>query len=172
MLTDHEDVVGLSYRGRLYRNSRCMQLKGCLSHELSVKTLKSIRTDANFSPFFSLFNCFRECSNVNLIVLPQKGKAPRRYEIGTEDGSHSVTVEDHYRQAYYEVLDLATAGISHRFNQPGYNIYSNLESLLVSVANSQTFNDQFTEVVAFFWDNFDSSQLLAQVAEFWDTFFR
>ena len=101
-----------------------------------------------------------------------KKKTPRRYEIGTEDGSHSVTVEDRYRQAYYQVLDLATAGISDRFNQPGYNIYRNLEGLFVSAANSQTFNDQFTEVVAFYWDTFDSSQLLAQVAEFWDTFFR
>ena len=138
--------------------------------ELTVKTLKSMRTDANFNAFFTLCNCFREHSNVNLPVLPRKRKAPRRYEIGTEDGSHSATVEDHYRQAYYEVLDLAIAGISDRFNQPGYNIYSNLESLLVSAANSQTFNDQFTEVVAFYGDDFDSSQLSAQLQNF-GTFF-
>ena len=73
--------------------------------ELTVKTLKSMRSDANFDAFFTLCNCFREHSNVNLPVLPRKRKAPRRYEIGTEDGSHSATVEDHYRQQYYEVLD-------------------------------------------------------------------
>ena len=139
--------------------------------ELTIKTLKSMRTDANFNAFFTLCNCFREHSNVNLPVLPRKRKAPKRYEIGTEDGSHSATVEDHYRQAYYEVLDLAIAGILDRFNQPGYNIYSNLESLLVSAANSQTFNDQFTEVVAFYGDDFDSSQLSAQLQNF-GTFFQ
>ena len=131
--------------------------------ELTVKTLKSMRTDENFTAFFALCNCFRERTNTNLPVLPRKRKAPRRFEIGTEEGSHSVTVEDHYRRAYFEVLDLAIAGISDRFNQPGYAIYNNLESLLVSAANSEPFNERLTEVVAFYEDDFDSSQLSAQL---------
>ena len=90
-------------------------------------------------------------------------KAPRRFEIGTEEGSHSATVEDHYRRAYFEVLDLAIAGISYRFNQLGYAIYNNLEGLLVSAANSEPFNEQLTEVVAFYEDDFDSSQLSTQL---------
>ena len=69
--------------------------------ELTVKTLKFMCTDANFSVFFSLYNCFHTSSNVDLPMLPQKRKAPRRYEIGTEDGLLSATVEDHYHQAYY-----------------------------------------------------------------------
>ena len=130
--------------------------------ELTVKTLKSMRTDENFT-FFALCNCFRECTNTNLPVLPRKKKAPRRFEIGTEEGSHSATVEDHYRRGYFEVLDLAIAGISDRFNQLGYAIYNNLESLLVSAANSEPFNEQLTEVVASYEDDFDSSQLSAQL---------
>ena len=42
--------------------------------ELTVKTLKSMCTDANFSAFFTLCSCFHERSNVNLPVLPQKEK--------------------------------------------------------------------------------------------------
>ena len=38
--------------------------------ELTVKTLKSMRTDANFNAFFTLCNCFREHGNVNLLVFP------------------------------------------------------------------------------------------------------
>ena len=139
--------------------------------ELTIKTLKSMRTDANFNAFFSLCNCFREHTNINLPILPQKRKAPRRYETGTGEGSHSATVEDHYRQAYFEVLDLVITGISDRFNQPGYIIYNNLESLLVSAANGEPFNDQFNEVVALYGDNFDSSQLSAQLQNF-ITFFQ
>ena len=115
--------------------------------ELTVKILKSMRTDANFNAFFGLCNCFRECTNTNLPKLPRKRKAPRQFEIGTEEGSHSATVEDHYHQSYFEALDLAIAGISYRFNQPGYAIYNNLESLLVSAANSEPLNDQFNKVV-------------------------
>ena len=59
-------------------------------------------------------------------------------------------------------MDLAIAGISDRFNQPGYSIYSNLENLLVSAANNQRYDDQFTDVVAFYGDDFDSSQLSVQ----------
>jgi len=39
------------------------------------------------------------------------------------------------------VLDLAIAGILDQFNQLGYAIYNNLESLLVSAANSESFNE-------------------------------
>ena len=88
-----------------------------------------------------------------------------------EEGSHSATVEDQYHQAYFEVLDLAITGISDRFNQPGYSIYSNLENLLVSAANNQTYNDQFTDVVAFYGDDFDSSQLSVQLQNL-EHFFR
>ena len=98
--------------------------------ELTVKTLKSRHTDGNFNAFFSLCNYFCKHYNINLPTLPWKRKAPKRYEIGTEEGSHSTTVEDQYHQAYFEVLDLAIASISDRFNQPGYSIYSNLKIYL------------------------------------------
>ena len=57
---------------------------------------------------------------------------------------------------------MAIAGISNRFNQPGYIIYNSLESLLVSASNNEPFNKQLTEVVAFYEDDFDSLQLSAQ----------
>ena len=138
--------------------------------ELTVKTLKSMRTGDNFKAFFDLVNCFRERTNSDLPRLPRKRRAPRRFEIGTGEGSHSATVEDHYRQTYFEVLDLAIAGILDRFNQPGYAVYYNLESLLVSAANNEPFNEQFHEVVTFYEDDFDSSQLSAQLENF-GTFF-
>jgi len=56
--------------------------------------------------------------------MPWKRKALRRFEIASQEGSYSATVEDHYHQAYFEVLDLAIAGISDHFNQPGYAQYS------------------------------------------------
>ena len=67
-------------------------------------------------------------------MLPRKGRAPTPFDIGTGEGSHSTTVEDDYHQAYmyFEVLDLAIASISDHFNQPGYAIYENHESLIVS----------------------------------------
>ena len=39
--------------------------------------------------------------------LPRKRIAPRRYEIGTGESHFPEGVEEHYRQIYFEVLDLA-----------------------------------------------------------------
>ena len=75
--------------------------------DLMVKMLKPMRTDANFNASFGLCNCFCEFTNTNLPILLRKRKGPRRFEIESEEGSHSATDEDHYHQAYFEVLDLA-----------------------------------------------------------------
>ena len=39
---------------------------------------------------------FCESTNVNFPIPPWKRKAHERYEIGTEEDSHSATVEDYY----------------------------------------------------------------------------
>ena len=131
--------------------------------ECTVKTLVSMRTTDCFDGFLLLVHCFCERTNTNPPVLPRKRRAPQRFEVGTGEGSHSSTVEDHYRQAYFEVLDLAIASISDRFNQPGYAIYQNLESLIVSAANCEPFDQHLKEVVEFYENDLDASLLSAQL---------
>ena len=45
-------------------------------------------------------------------IATQK-RAPRHLEIGTSEGSHPASMEDHYRMVYYEALDLVVQG-NHR----------------------------------------------------------
>ena len=86
------------------------------------------------------------------------------FEVGTGKESPSTTVEDHYHQAYFEVLDLAIASISDRFHQPGYAIYENLESLIVSAANCEPFDQHLIKKVVEFYENdLNSSILSAQL---------
>ena len=122
-----------------------------------------MRTTDCFDGFFLLVHCFCERTNTNPPVLPRKRRALQRFEVGTGEGSHSSTVEDHYRQAYFEVLDLAIASISDRFNQPGYAIYQNIESLIVSAANCEPFDQHLKEVVEFYENDLNSSLLSAQL---------
>ena len=72
-------------------------------------------------------------------------------------------VEDHYCRQYYEVLDIAIATITKRFDQPGYVMYKNLESLLVSAANGQVCDQYFEIVTTFYTDDFDRALLSAQL---------
>ena len=64
--------------------------------ECTVKTLVSMRTTEFFDGFFRLVNVFCASRDTNPPVLPRKRRAPARFEIGTGEGSHSATVEDHY----------------------------------------------------------------------------
>ena len=98
--------------------------------ELTVRTLKAMRTEASFDLFFELVNRFQELTGTDPPVLPRKRRAPQRYEVGSAEGSHSTTVKDLYRCQYYEVLDIAITSITNRFDQPGYAMYKNLEGLL------------------------------------------
>ena len=131
--------------------------------ELTVRTLKGMRTEESFAMFFELVNRFREMSGTDSPVLPRKRRAPQRFEIGSGEGSHSETVEDHYRHQYYEALDIAITSITTRFDQPGYAMYKNLESLLVCAANGQDCDEYFDHVTSLYKDDFDRALLSAQL---------
>ena len=134
--------------------------------ELTVRTLKVMRTEESFTLFFDLVDRFRELTGTDLPVLPRKRRAPQRYEVGSAEGSHSITVEDHYRRQDYEVQDIAIASITNRFDQPGYVMYKKLEGLLVSAANGQVYDQYFETVTTFYKDDFDRALLSAQLQNF------
>ena len=131
--------------------------------ELTVRTLKTMRNDESFALFFDLVNRFCELTGTDPPVLPRKRRAPQRLEVGSAEGSHSATVEDHYRRQYYEVIDIAISSITGRFDQPGYRMYRNLECLLASAANGQECDQFFESVTGLYKDDFDRSLLSAQL---------
>jgi len=49
-------------------------------------------------------------------------------EIGTSEGYHPASMKDHYRTIYYE----APEGIKDHFEQPGYQVYRNLDPFVVN----------------------------------------
>ena len=122
-----------------------------------------MRNDESFALFFGLVNRFCELTGTDPPVLPRKRRAPQRIEVGSAEGSHSATVEDHYRRQYYEVLDIAISSVTGRFDQPGYRMYRNLECLLVSTANGEEFDQFFESITGLYKDDFDRSLLSAQL---------
>ena len=131
--------------------------------ELTVRTLKAMRTEASFDLFFELVNRVQELTGTDPPVLPRKRRAPQRYEVGSAEGSHSTTVKDLYRCRYYEVLDIAITSITNHSDQPGYAMYKNLEGLLVSAANGEVCDQYFENVTTFYKDDFDRALLSAQL---------
>ena len=125
-----------------------------------------MRNDDAFKLFFQLVESIRERTDTKEAILPRKRKAPRRLEVGEGEGHHSATVEEHYRQKYFEALDLAINGIQERFNQPGYAIYKQLESLLLKAAKQEDYSNEIQEVLSFYGDDFQETDLNTQLQIF------
>ena len=60
-------------------------------------------------------------------------------------------------------MDLAISSIQDHFDQPGYAIYSNLESLLLKVANQADYSTELQEVVSFYGDDITEVDLTTQL---------
>ena len=92
-------------------------------------------------------------------ILPQHWKRPRRCEESTQEEHFPGSMEDFYWPIYFEALDLACNGIQKRFDQPGYEVCSNLESLLVKAANSEEYEEELKFIVDFYKEDFNPDQL-------------
>ena len=134
--------------------------------KLNNETLKSFITDEAFELFYQLVERLSVNVGADGPTLPRKRKAPKRYEIGEGEGYHSPTVSEHYHRLYFEAIDLVTAGIKNRFDQPGYAIYQNLEALLLKAANKEDYSSELTEVITFFGSDIDESELTSQLLIF------
>ncbi len=134
--------------------------------ELTIKTLRGMRTDEAFELFFDLVEHLRNHTNTEEPSLPRKRKAPKRLEVGSGDHYHSPTIQEHYRQQHFEAIDLAVSSIQDRFDQPGYAVYRNLEALLLKAANKEDYTAEFQEVTTFYGDDFNKSELV-EATDLW-----
>ena len=134
---------------------------------LTVKALQSLRTDNNFPLFWEKTTREADRLKVNEPGLPRRRKTPRRFESGSTDGYRFPdTPVDHYRQIYYEAIDLITTCINNRFDQPGYKIYRNIEDLLLKTANAEDYEAELKFVTQFYSSDFDGYLLKTQLEVF------
>ena len=116
--------------------SRTLQKKDLSAAEgqhvpgLVKATLQSMCSTDQFDLFWKVLTKKAAQLNIDEPILPRKRRAPRRIEIGESPAEFHGNVISHYRVFYFEALDLIIQCIDDRFNQPGYRLYSALETLL------------------------------------------
>ena len=98
--------------------------------KLRVKVLGSLRTDGNFTPFWSNVNLKRRNLDVMEPSLPRKRKRPTRYDVGDAEANFHGIVEDQYRQIYYQAINTIVGNL-------------NLENLLLKAIRNQSFEQEF-----------------------------
>ena len=129
--------------------------------KLTLQVLKSIRQADKFDLFCQRILLDQQCYKVNPPTLPRKRRAPRRFEIGSSDGDHHSSPQDFFRMVYYEALDLATTSITERFDQPGYKVYQNLETLVLKVCKGEEYDKYVDFICEFYGEDFDKNLLKA-----------
>jgi len=72
-------------------------------------------------------------------------------------------MQEYYCQLYFEALDLVITGITNHFDQLGYSLYKNLEGLLVKSSHNAQCNDCLNEMVSFYKDNLNPTELITQL---------
>jgi hypothetical protein len=80
----------------------------------------------------------------------------------SSEAHHHTTVEDEFRQIYFDALDHITTAIKDRFNQPSFKVYANLEELLVHGARNEPFEAGFEQVKKLYPDEIDVSALVSE----------
>ena len=111
---------------------------------LIVTILRSLRSESMYKLFWEKVTKIAASLGVTEPKLLRQRKVPRRMVVGSVD-THSFpsTIEDYYRQMYFEALDLITTCICNRFYQPGYKMYCNIQELLLKIAISPFSSSSF-----------------------------
>lgn len=131
--------------------------------ELTITTLEKMRDGEQYHLFWELIRKKASALQVGEPVLPRRRKVPVRLETGAGEAYFPLTVEDYYRQSYFEVLDASISCIRRRFNQPGYATLRLSESLLLKAAQGENFSQEFESVTSFYGDDFSPSTLSVQL---------
>lgn len=67
--------------------------------------------------------------------------------------------KQYYKVEYFQAQDVALNFVKKRFDQPGYVIYSSLESLLLKAAKKEEFLTELDTVTQFYGEDFKPSLL-------------
>lgn len=126
---------------------------------MTVATLKHLRNDESFDLFWQKVEKAREALDVEAPRVPRKRKVPRRFEDGHAEAEFCDDPKILFRKQYYEALDFVISAVNDRFDQPGYRIYVQLETLLLKAVKKEEFEECFNTVTKFYSSDFNPSQL-------------
>ena len=130
---------------------------------LTLRVLQSVRDDDKFKLFYSKVLQDQVQFDVQPPSLPRKRKTPRRFETGASVGNFHTTAEDRYRQIYYEALDLVIQAVTDRFDQPGYNVYRNLQELFMKACRGEEYEEQLVAVLDIYHGDLCRQELDSQL---------
>lgn len=161
MILRHTDNLSKALQAKVISAAEGQQ-----TADMVVQTLQKLRDDQQYDLFWMKMIKMSESLEVENAQVPRKRKLPKRYDDGLAEAEFHNDPKLYYRQHYFEAIDLAINCIQGRFQQPGYQIYSNLEQLLLKASQGQDYASEFEHTCSFYKDDFQLDMLRAQLQIF------
>ena len=134
---------------------------------LTVEVLQNIRNEASFNAFYDVVLIkVKEYPVIAQPIVPRKRRAPERYEIGNAEPTYPDTARDHYRKIYFKAVDHLISSIKERFNQPAFQVYANLETILLKAAKGEDTSKEMEDITLKFSSDVNVNFLAAQLSTF------
>ena len=132
------------------------------SVKMANNFLERQRSDSAFNLFYEAV--VREAESItNEPTLPRQRQIPHRINDGCCNYQFS-SPKDYFRQQYFETLDLLRSEIMWRFNQPTFDIMSEMENMLVHSCNQIDENKDYKNFDEMYKDDIDINKLKIQLS--------
>ena len=104
-------------------------------------------------------------------MIPRKRKRPNysilQYVTGnptsTGEAYHPENAHDHFKLIFFEALDAIVNAIKDRFDQPAFELFSQVEQLLLKSVGKQDVTDELEVLETHFKDDYDSESFIAEL---------
>ena len=139
---------------------------------LTVKTLKNMRNDRDFKLFYEkIETSASKIDEASTPMLPRKRKKPNysilQYVKGnpkpTGEAHHPENAYDHFKQIFFEALDATVNAINDRFDQPAFELFSQVEQLFLKSVKKKDATHELKMVEKHFKDDYDEESLIAEL---------
>ena len=99
--------------------------------------------------------------------LPRQIKKPARFRNENDNVSQFPTCpKEHYQKIYKKAFDNTINCLNERFNQKGFDKYAQLQNVLSLAAKKLNYDQDLTEILNFYGDDFDENRLKSQLKIF------
>jgi hypothetical protein len=157
--------------------SKDMTVTGAVkAAEKTSQTIQHLRDDDTWATMWS--SCINEAKRLNIEepTLPRVRRPNHRFDQGS--APRTLTVEEHYRMVFFQLLDNILGSISSRLTQQNMLFYMNTEELILKAANTkvislapvdrQQYEASVTSVCQHFVNDLDLRSLTLQLDMLYD----
>ena len=138
--------------------------------ELTVQTYQKIQSDEGADLFFkTVSKKALDYPFINKAALPRKRKRPHYRSLNNYfqvegysnnvNTYHPTTLEEYFRQQYFENLNLIISSIKDHFNQPAFTAFLKMEQPLLNIIHDKNYKDELAYAFNVYKDDIDPMQV-------------